>query len=237
MCQRCACTYILSFDPPHPEYVGFIRIGEAGGKRSWRTCHSPSATVEQNQSLFLVYHFHNFIFILLNLFFWPACGILVPRPGIEPTPTSLEAWSLNHWTTREVPHHRSLVAGPTSFPGSLCLPSSRTTPQKKRKHWRVPRGGPVLWLVGGSLPQRVPSSPFPRLSEIGCSLVRCSWLTWGLGTSFPSLLGTRRSFCFEFHLQSWLLVEKPSPWGGMSRFAVCSLWVWLSAWRIWGLCF
>ena len=29
-----------------------------------------------------------------------ACGILVPRPGIEP---ALEIQSLNYWTTREVP--------------------------------------------------------------------------------------------------------------------------------------
>ena len=38
--------------------------------------------------------------------FWPqheARGILVPRPGIEPTPSALEAQSLNHWTPREVP--------------------------------------------------------------------------------------------------------------------------------------
>ena len=27
----------------------------------------------------------------------------MPRPGIEPAPPALEAWSLNHWTTREVP--------------------------------------------------------------------------------------------------------------------------------------
>ena len=32
-----------------------------------------------------------------------ACGILVPRPGIEPTLPALGAASLNHWTTREVP--------------------------------------------------------------------------------------------------------------------------------------
>ena len=32
-----------------------------------------------------------------------ACGILVPRPGIKPTPLALEEWSLNHWTSREVP--------------------------------------------------------------------------------------------------------------------------------------
>ena len=39
------------------------------------------------------------------LFFLPhhsACGILVPRPGIEPTPLAVEAWSLNQWTAREV---------------------------------------------------------------------------------------------------------------------------------------
>ena len=28
---------------------------------------------------------------------------LSSRPGIEPAPPALEAWSLNHWTTREVP--------------------------------------------------------------------------------------------------------------------------------------
>ena len=31
-----------------------------------------------------------------------AYGILVPRPGIEPTPPALEEWSLNHWTNKEV---------------------------------------------------------------------------------------------------------------------------------------
>ena len=32
-----------------------------------------------------------------------ACGILVLQPGIEPVPPAVEAWSLNHWTSREVP--------------------------------------------------------------------------------------------------------------------------------------
>ena len=38
-----------------------------------------------------------------------ACGIfgcsiwnLVPCPGVEPRPPALGAWSLSHWTTREV---------------------------------------------------------------------------------------------------------------------------------------
>ena len=41
--------------------------------------------------------------------FWPHCaarGILVPWPGIEPMAPAVEAWSLNHWITREVPRAR-----------------------------------------------------------------------------------------------------------------------------------
>ena len=34
-----------------------------------------------------------------------ACGILVPRPGIKPMPPAVDAWSLNHWTAREVPRN------------------------------------------------------------------------------------------------------------------------------------
>ena len=32
-----------------------------------------------------------------------ACGILVPQPGTEPTPPEVEASSLIHWTTKELP--------------------------------------------------------------------------------------------------------------------------------------
>ena len=32
-----------------------------------------------------------------------ACGILVSQPGMEAAPLALAAWSLNHWTTKEVP--------------------------------------------------------------------------------------------------------------------------------------
>ena len=32
-----------------------------------------------------------------------ACGILVPRAGMEPAPPAVKAWSLNHRTTKEVP--------------------------------------------------------------------------------------------------------------------------------------
>ena len=36
------------------------------------------------------------------LFFF-FCRILVPQPGIEPTPLAVKAWSPNHWTAREFP--------------------------------------------------------------------------------------------------------------------------------------
>ena len=48
----------------------------------------------------------------LSLYFFfsarPRWGILVPQPGIEPTPSALEVQSFNHWTTREVSEHMSL---------------------------------------------------------------------------------------------------------------------------------
>ena len=37
-----------------------------------------------------------------------ACRILVPQPGIRPMPPAVEAQSLSHWTTREVPRYSSL---------------------------------------------------------------------------------------------------------------------------------
>ena len=42
--------------------------------------------------------------LLLKTFFFGhvACGILVPRPGIELTPPALEAQSPNHWSVRAV---------------------------------------------------------------------------------------------------------------------------------------
>ena len=36
-----------------------------------------------------------------------ACGILVPQPGIKPMSLALEAQSIPHWTTREVPEKLS----------------------------------------------------------------------------------------------------------------------------------
>ena len=43
------------------------------------------------------------LFVLFWLHYM-ACGISVSWPGIEPVPPAVEAWSSNHWTTREFPY-------------------------------------------------------------------------------------------------------------------------------------
>ena len=50
----------------------------------------------------IVVHSFNFFFFFLLFFDCVACGILVPYPGIELAPPAVEAWRVNHWTTREV---------------------------------------------------------------------------------------------------------------------------------------
>ena len=45
---------------------------------------------------------------LFIYFFWPclvACGILVPRPGIEPRPSAVKAQSPNHRPPENSPVH------------------------------------------------------------------------------------------------------------------------------------
>ena len=49
-----------------------------------------------------------FIIILKDIYLFTSglsCSMrdLRPQPGIEPGPPALGAWSLSHWTTREVP--------------------------------------------------------------------------------------------------------------------------------------
>ena len=56
--------------------------------------------------LFRSFIFFKDIIFFFFLIFWTcpvACRILVPQPGMGPTSPAVEVWSLNHWTTREVP--------------------------------------------------------------------------------------------------------------------------------------
>ena len=49
------------------------------------------------------------LFVFNFLAYHAACGILVPQPGIEPRPPAVEARSLNHWTTGEIPRACRIV--------------------------------------------------------------------------------------------------------------------------------
>ena len=76
---------------------------------------------------------------LILFVFWScraACGILVPRPGIEPAPPALEAQSLNHWTTKEVLKVGSLMShlpGTRSF--SVVLGKRSTACEDRDGGW------------------------------------------------------------------------------------------------------
>ena len=59
-----------------------------------------------------------------------ACGILAPRPGIEPMPPAVEAWSLNHWTNREAP--RGMIIDPFHKAGPC---QARLQLTKSQSHW------------------------------------------------------------------------------------------------------
>ena len=41
-----------------------------------------------------------------------ACGVLVPQPGIEPMPPTVEAQSLNHWLSGK--SQQGNISNPTS---------------------------------------------------------------------------------------------------------------------------
>ena len=58
----------------------------------------------------LLYFFFSFLFCFEGEPCQVACVILIPRPGIDPAPPALQAWSLNHWITREVPRAEFLRA-------------------------------------------------------------------------------------------------------------------------------
>ena len=82
---------------------------------------------------------------ILNLFsfiFWlcsAAWGILVPWPGIKPIAPAVEAWSLNHWTTREVPKGTSLESGLNILKTRCTLIQIKLLVTTKGAWWTVAR--------------------------------------------------------------------------------------------------
>ena len=73
-------------------------------------------------------------FFFFFLFGLAACGILVPRPGIEPVLLAVKVRSPNHWTARELP----LVLADGDFPD-------------QSKSWGGLRGEESCGLCGGEV--------------------------------------------------------------------------------------
>ena len=87
-------------------------VGSQRVRHDWATEHT-HMSLKHTRSVF---KFPSSFFFFL-LFFGHAVRphwVLVPQPGIKPTPHALEAQSLNHWTTWEAP-------SPVSFYSLLTL--------------------------------------------------------------------------------------------------------------------
>ena len=84
-------------------------------------------------------HVHSLLYLFLFCFFFfccIACTILVPWPVIEPMPLAQEAWSLNHWTTREVPYISFLLHGNMGTPKTWHRAHSCGLPYPAPPSWR-----------------------------------------------------------------------------------------------------
>ena len=74
-----------------------------------------------------------------------ACRILFPWPGIEPGPSAMEAWSLNHWTAREFPWVIIKIASSVFMHVCVCVLSCV---QLFMTPWTWPRQAPP-WNFSG----------------------------------------------------------------------------------------
>ena len=106
----CVCVNIYSPNPfrslreTYRKYKTLVGSGE-----DFLFLHAPSVFNNHyfGQKTFNeCFLFFPFLKYYIFIYFWPChtvCGTSVLQPGIEPVPPALEAQSLNHWTTREVP--------------------------------------------------------------------------------------------------------------------------------------
>ena len=94
-----------------------------------------------------------FCFSVFFILFWlhhVACGLLVAWPGSKPTPLALEAQSLSHWATREVPSCVPLRCLHPFVFLSTALLSDTSQYSRFSLCFPCPKGFPGDW--DGSLP-------------------------------------------------------------------------------------
>ena len=120
-----------------------------------------------------------------------ACGILVPWPGIESMSLALEAWSLNHWTTREVPVSQETPLN--FFLLAPLFPPLKHGPSFRFSTWQRFHSHPQLKLSFWMLLQAGSSSPtssefaFLFLPNINGAATLCGLNTWESSSVFSSI--------------------------------------------------
>ena len=98
-------------------------------------------------------------FFFFFFFFWlhcETCVILVPWLGIKPPLLAIEAWSLNHWTAREVPSSASFYKLSPYHHSVLRLNVSSSG-----RSWRAPKckeGSHSLSMKGENVSHSVVSN-------------------------------------------------------------------------------
>ena len=81
-----------------------LTVGSLEIHRHWKNRTQNSSKSDRKVVEFWILFIFFFFFFFFGLCCL-ACGILVPRPGIEPGPSAVRAQSPNDWTTREFPHY------------------------------------------------------------------------------------------------------------------------------------
>ena len=116
-CRRCRGAQRCSWPSP-----GGCARDSGAGARPLQTVlpmmlSSSLQCLQVHRQSFFFYELYLFLMCIYFLAVpYSTCGILVSQPGIQPTPPALEAWSPNHWTTREVPTQPVLPASSRKEP-------------------------------------------------------------------------------------------------------------------------
>ena len=105
-----------------------------------------------------------------------ACGILVPRPGTEPTPLISEVQSFIHWTTRKVPVIHLITATKVRLVKTMVFPvvmyGCESWTIKKAEHRRIDAFQLWCWrrLLRVPWTARRSNQSIPKEVSPGCSL-------------------------------------------------------------------
>ena len=115
--------------------------------------------------LYVQRSFFFFFFLLCHI----ACRLLVPRPGIKPMPSAVEVRSLNHWTTREVPHVLCLFILPLRSTDlnseQFCLPCPLLFPVPIPTTHQIFKWFPPILSLSSLKPPPCPSTPVSSSSS------------------------------------------------------------------------